>query len=353
MRNLFTLLLFALCFIFPVDTYSETLPPPQDNGQHVARPSNNNSRPSTARPSNHNDDEDQNQRPAVNRPTQNNHRPPVNNARPSNSRPSNNNARPTRPSNNNRPVNYNRPPQNRPVQPPPPHAGHKPGGPHVVATHSRTYYPRPRTYYTSTYYVEPAVVYTDNSYVVVDDTESVSYESSGKFGFGLNALLAVNSSIGDITNYASGGLGLYIKFRPARYFSLELQNNYLFGALQYTGWDSQSYAKTLFGLGARIHFLDYGSTDVYAALAGTVSVWSYISGYDYWYDNYTYMNEHSIQYGGQLGAGISYIAGSLEIGMDLRYTVESVPDFVPGYFDKDSDGVIHGMLLTLNLGFSL
>lgn len=343
MRNLFVIILFALCFVLPTNTYSETLPPPQDNDQHVTRPSNNNSRPSTARPSNHNNDEDQNQRPAVSRPTQNNHRPPVSNARPNNSKPSNSNARPTRPSNNNRPVNYNRPP----------HAGHKPGGPHVVATHSRTYYPRPRTYYTSTYYVEPAVVYTDNSYVVVDDTESVSYESSGKFGFGLNALLAVNSSIGDITNYASGGLGLYIKFRPVRYFSLELQNNYLFGALQYTGWDSQSYAKTLFGLGARIHFLDYGSTDVYAALAGTVSVWSYISGYDYWYDNYTYMNEYGIQYGGQLGAGVSYIAGSLEIGMDLRYTVESIPDFVPGYFDKDSDGVIHGMLLTLNLGFSL
>ena len=348
MRNLFVIVLFALCFVLPTNTYSETLPPPQDNGQHVARPSNNNSHPSTARPSNHNNDEDQNQRPAVSRPTQSNHRPPVNNARPSNSRPSNNNVRPTRPSNNNRPINYNRPPHNRPVQPPPPHSG-----PHVVATHSRTYYPRPRTYYTSTYYVEPAVVYTDNSYVVVDDTESVAYESSGKFGFGLNALLAVNSPIDDITNYASGGLGLYIKFRPVRYFSLELQNNYLFGALQYAGWDSQSYAKTLFGLGARIHFLDYGSTDVYAALAGTVSVWSYISGYDYWYDNYTYMNEHGIQYGGQLGAGISYIAGSLEIGMDLRYTVESIPDFVPGYFDKDSDGVIHGMLLTLNLGFSL
>ena len=353
MRNLFVIILFALCFVLPTNAYSETLPPPQDNGQHVTRPSNNSSRPSTARPSNHNNDEDQNQRPAVSRPTQNNHRPPVNNVRPNNTRPSNNNARPTRPSNNNRPVNYNKPPHNRPVQPPPPHTGPKPGGPHVVATHSRTYYPRPRTYYTSTYYVEPAVVYTDNSYVVVDDTESVTYESSGKFGFGLNALLAVNSTIGDITNYASGGLGLYIKFRPVRYFSLELQNNYLFGALQYTGWDSQSYAKTLFGLGARIHFLDYGSTDVYAALAGTVSVWSYISGYDYWYDNYTYMNEHGIQYGGQLGAGISYIAGSLEIGMDLRYTVESVPDFVPGYFDKDSDDVIHGMLLTLNLGFSL
>lgn len=352
MRNLLVILLFTLCFVLPTNTYSETLPPPQDNGQHVTRPSNNN-RPSTARPSNHSNDEDQNQRPTVSRPTQNNHRPPVNNARPSNSRPSNNNARPTRPSNNNHPVNYNRPSQNRPVQPPPPHAGHRPGGPHVVATHSRTYYPRPRTYYTSTYYVEPAVVYTNNSYVVVDDTESVAYESSGKFGFGLNALLAVNSSIDDITNYASGGLGLYIKFRPVRYFSLELQNNYLFGALQYTGWDSQSYAKTLFGLGARIHFLDYGNTDVYAALAGTVSVWSYISGYDYWYDNYTYMNEHGIQYGGQLGAGVSYIAGSLEIGMDLRYTVESVPDFAPGYFDKDSDDVIHGMLLTLNLGFSL
>lgn len=348
MRNLLVILLFMLCFVFPTNTYSETLPPPQDNGQHVTRPSNNSSRPSTVRPSNNNNDEDQNQRPAVSRPTQNNHRPPVNSARPNNSRP-NNNARPSRPSNNNRPVNYNRPPQNRPVQPPPPNHS----GPHVVTAHSRTYYPRPRTHYVRTYYTEPAVVYTDNSYVVVDDTESVAYDSSGKFGFGLNALLAVNSPIYDITNYASGGLGLYVKFRPVRYFSLELQNNYLFGALQYDGWDSQSYVKTLFGLGARVHFLDYGDTDLYAAIAGTIAVWSYISGYDYWYDEYTYMNEYGIQYGGQIGGGVSYIAGTLEIGMDLRYTIESVPDFVPGYTNKDSDEVIHGMLLTLSLGFSL
>ena len=334
MRSLFVIILFVLCLVLPTSTYSETLHPPQDNGQHVTQSSSNNSRPSTAISSNHSNDEDQNQLPSVSIPTQNNHRHPVNNARHN------------RHSNNNRPANYNRPPQhNRP-----PHTG-----PHVAATYSRAYYPRQRTYYTSTYYVEPAVVYTDNSYVVVDNTESVSYENSGKLGFGINAALSTNSSIDNISNDVSGGIGLYLKFRPVRYFSLELQNIYTFGSLKYDGmYELHDYTKSLISLGVRFHFFDYSSLDLYTVVAGGVSIWSYEIGYDYWYDENIYMSDYGVQYGGQIGLGISYIIGVIEFGADIRYTVESVPDFIPGYIDnkKDSD-IIHGMLFTLNFGLLL
>lgn len=329
MRSLFVIILFVLYLVLPTSTYSETLHPPQENGQHVTRSSSNNSRPSTARPSNHNNDEDQNQRPSVSIPTQNNHRHPVNNARPN------------RHSNNNRPANYNRPLQhNRP-----PHARAN-----AVTTRSRTYYPRPRTYY-----VEPAVIYTDNSYVVVDDTESVSYENSGKLGFGVNAALSANSSIDNISNDVSGGIGLYLKFRPVRYFSLELQNIYMFGSFKYDDiYELQDYTKSLISLGVRFHFFDYGSLDLYTVIAGDVSIWSYKIGYDYWYDENIYMSDYGVQYGGQIGLGISYIIGVIEFGADIRYTVEPVPDFIPGYIDnkKDSD-IIHGVLFTLNFGLSL
>lgn len=236
--------------------------------------------------------------------------------------------------------------------------------PHNSVNYNHGHKPPPkrhyvRRYYTTPYYA-PVVVYSGNqSYVAEHDDSTVVAkdeinDKEKKFGFGINALLSANSSIGDIKNKVSGGLGLYAKLRPVKFFSFELQNGYTFGSLQYDTWDSQSYVKASFILGARLHFLNYSNTDVYAAFAWSGSVWSYLSRYDYRYDSSTYMYKRGGQYGGQLGAGVSYITGALEVGMDIRYTIETVPNSIPDYIDyKRYTNVVHGMLLKLNFGFAL
>ena len=242
-----------------------------------------------------------------------------------------------------------RPPHHNthPVRP-----GHRPPPP------PRPHHYAPRPVY---HHYTPVVVYSNPTTVVEEDPAPVIVSEDvlngvSKFGFGVRGMVAANSGFGNVEVGASGGVGFYFKFRPVRYFSIELINDYLFGTLEYNHeYGSQSYVKVPFVLGGRFHFLDYGHTDVYAALAGSVSVWSYVDGYDYWYDEYTYMYDVGIQFGGQLGVGVSYVANAFEIGMDARYTIESVPDFVPGYLNyyKEKDGVVHGFLLTLNLGFAL
>ena len=350
MRNLFVIILFAVCFIFPVNTYSETLPPPQDNSQHVTRPSNNNSRPST-RPSNHNDDEDQNQQPTVSRPTQNNRRPSVNNTRPNSNKPNHNN-HVNRPSNNHRPNASTRPIHY--------------SNTHVVHTtrpHSRVYYVTRHTYAphyssvvvydrpTTIEYVTPVEYEEPVESTIVEDTSTVDLDYNKTFGLGLIGVIATNSAVGNLEPHSSGGFGFYLKYRPVRYFSIEFTNDYLFGTLKYTDGDRQSYIKVPLALGARIYFLDYGSVDTYAALAASLSVISYLD--DYSYRRHAYIGKRGYQYGGQFGIGFGYITGIFEIGFDVRYTIESVPDYIPYYVSNEDDKIIHGGLFTLSVGLAL
>lgn len=239
------------------------------------------------------------------------------------------------------------------------HGGPRPGyhPPPRPNYHPRPVHPRPYYRPVIVHSYTPVVVDPTPTTVVVDETPS-TYVSVGnsRFGFGIRGLVAVNSPIYDYELDASGGIGFYLKFRPVRYFSVELMNDYLFGSLKYNDYAVQDYVKVPFVLGARFHFLDYGNVDAYAALAASVSVWSYKDGYDYWYDEYTYMYEVGVQFGGQLGLGVSYIIGDcLEVGADIRYTIETAPDFVPDYAQDrwQSNEAVHGFLLAINLGFAL
>lgn len=214
-----------------------------------------------------------------------------------------------------------------------------------------TYRPTCRSCYS------PTVIYSKPSYTSysVSSTASTSstyveYENTYKFGFGIRGVVATNSSFGNINNDVFGGIGFYIKYRPIRYFSVEFINDYLFGTLKYDSDYTQEFTKVPLSIGARFHFLDYGSFDAYAALAASMSIWSYVN----LYDSRRYYEKKGIQFGGQLGVGIGYIFDPVEISFDARYTLESVPSYVP-YYENLSDDyqMVHGALFSLILGFVL
>ena len=203
----------------------------------------------------------------------------------------------------------------------------------------------------------PTIVYSKPTYTSYDESTTVStsssyieYENAYKLGFGIRGVVATNSSFGNINNDAFGGIGFYIKYRPIRYFSIEFINDYLFGTLRYESDYTQEFNKIPLSLGARFHFLDYSKFDAYAALAASMSIWSYVN----LYDSKRYYEKNGIQFGGQLGVGVGYIFDPFEISFDARYTLESVPSYMP-YYDNLSDDyqIVHGALFSLNLGFSL
>lgn len=342
MKVLYSFITALALLLYPLCSFAETVAQPQEeqddtNTQNVrpTRPSSNNvSRPS--HPNNSN----------ASRPSNNTHH---NVSRPSNSHRPNN---VSRPSNNHRPNASTRPTHY--------------SNTHIVHTtrpHSRVYYVTRRTYTphyssvvvydrpTTVKYVAPVEYEEPVESTVVEDTSTVDLDYNKTFGLGFIGVIATNSAIGNLEPHSSGGFGFYLKYRPVRYFSIEFTNGYLFGTLKYTDGDRQSYTNVPLALGARIHFLDYGSVDTYAALAASLSVISYLD--DYSYRRHTYISKRGYQYGGQFGIGFGYITGIFEIGLDIRYTIESVPDYIPYYVSNEDDKIIHGGLFTLSIGLAL
>lgn len=194
-------------------------------------------------------------------------------------------------------------------------------------------------------YVEPAE-YQESSDVINTNSVVVN-ESKKNFGIGIHGVIATNSANGNLDGHSSGGFGYYIKYRPARFLSVEFTNDFLFGDLIYTDKDiDQSYTKIPLSLGFRFHFMDYNDFDVYASIAGTLSSIKYHNNYsrDPHFVNTGY------QHGGQFGLGFSYIIDYFELGFDVRYTIESVPNLIPYYISNEEDKIIHGAIFTLNVG---
>ena len=216
--------------------------------------------------------------------------------------------------------------------------------------------PRVRHYRTTIVRPQPVVVVEQPSTVVVSEhEESVSSSHVGSiFGFGVRGVGLYQSPIrlegGDcLKTQVNGGVGYYIKFRPVRFISIEFINDILFGG--YKDNDG-SYVRVPVALGLRGHFFDYGAFDVYLAAAASVSFISLSDGYDsHWYDS-NYDSTHFASFGGQFGAGVSFIASGFEFGLDARYTIEQAPESsMFGYVDKTDN--IHGVMFSLNLGFAL
>ena len=335
MKVLYSLIAALALLLYPLCSFAETVAQPQEeqddtNAQNVrpTRSSSNN----------------------VSRPSHSNN---LNASRPSN----NTHYNVSRPSNNHRPNNHKPNASTRPT-----HYSNT----HVVHTtrpHSRVYYVTRHTYAphyssvivydrpTTVEYVTPVEYEEPVESTVVEDTSTIDLDYNKTFGLGFIGVIATNSAIGNLEPHSSGGFGFYFKYRPVRYFSIEFTNDYLFGTLKYTDGDRQSYTKVPLTLGARIHFLDYGSIDTYAALAASLSVISYLD--DYSYMRHTYISKRGYQYSGQFGVGFGYITGIFEIGLDIRYAIESAPDYIPYYVSNEDDKIIHGGLFTLSIGLAL
>lgn len=212
-----------------------------------------------------------------------------------------------------------------------------------------TYRPHCRSCYTS------AVTYNEPTYETHStyNVSEIDYDNVYKFGFGIRGIILTNSSIGNVSNDLSGGIGFYLKYRPVRFFSVEFMNDYIFGSYKYDYGDSQPYTKVPLILGTRFHVFDYGSFDAYAALSASISVWNYLDDYTYYKEN-KYLDSKGVQFGGQFGVGLGYVSEPYEISFDARYTIETVPSFIPNYSKySDEYQIIHGALFTLNIGFVL
>ena len=190
------------------------------------------------------------------------------------------------------------------------------------------------------------------------DTDDSSYRyvrvysdsvNSHKLGFGLSIPISFNSGFDVVESHVAGGLGFYITFRPIRYISLEFINNYLFGSLEYNNY-YQEYNKVPLVFGLRYHFFDYGDIDLYLVASGLLSIWSFVDNNS---NNNVYLVNKGYQFGGQFGAGLTYNVSIFSFGIDIRYTLETVPDFIPYLYMKHDDDKIHGCLLTFVIGISL
>ena len=215
--------------------------------------------------------------------------------------------------------------------------------------------PRPQVRYHHTTTVvrsRPVIVVEQPSTVVVSEpSEETVVESSSRrgsvLGFGIRGVGLYQGptelDYGDCVRHEiNGGAGYYVKFRPVRYISLEFINDIIFGSNES---DDGSYIKVPVSLGLRGHVFDYGSFDLYAVAAASVTFVSLSDGYDsrYWDPNYD--DTHFACFGGQLGAGVSFITSGCEIGLDARYTIDQAVE--------NNAEVNHGILFSLNLGFAL
>ena len=238
---------------------------------------------------------------------------------------------------------------------PGPHHGPGPG--HHVVYHEVRHYRtnvRPRV-------IHPVVVVERPATVVVSDSqpEPVSEFTGSKFGLGVRGAMLKQSPIQLIDGSClgtqlAGGVGYYIKVRPVRWFSLEFINDFIFGSYDHKVYDidgyelNDKYAKIPISLGVRAHVFDYGQFDLYGVAAASLTFNSLdrSSG--------AFDDAHFIQFGGQFGGGVSFIAAGFEFGLDLRYTIDEAPDSsIYGRDYVNQDEPIHGMLFSLNIGYAL
>lgn len=237
----------------------------------------------------------------------------------------------------------NPPPTNqyRPSPPPPPRRPAE----HVYHPRTEVLVVEQSTYYAPTSYVE----YNSTSSTTASSVTTKDYLGS-HFGFGLRI---IGSKVTDYV-FSNGelepigtspGFGWYIKFRPIRWVSLELLNDFIFTETDF----GDTYTRIPLYFGLHTHLFDYGQLDLYAITDIGVS---FMQLYEHNYHSDTiYM-----QWGGQFGLGISVIFNVLEFGLDIRYTLESAPAdhyCYHDYHEYDKSEIVHGVIFGLNIGFGI
>lgn len=189
---------------------------------------------------------------------------------------------------------------------------------------------------------------------VVKDTKSTNSTEHKKFnlGFGLRFLGSYISPYKlqgtDIKeeHNLEVGMGWYIKYRPIRWFSVELINDYISTTDNY----NDKFTRIPVYIDFQAHIFDYGKLDLYF-VAGIGCSFKSIDGNVKYNDNYA-------QWGGQFGVGSSLTFGIFELGLDVRYTIESRPGSYVNY-DKnqiiiyDNKQAIHGVNFLFFVGLAI
>lgn len=210
----------------------------------------------------------------------------------------------------------NRRPQDRPPQRPqntqrPPHRPHRPSDAEIAAR-----------------------VTTDVVGSVAATALAMPIPADEHYVFGMDL-----RGFGDVATGCKigGGIGLDMWFRPVRWVAVELYTDFVLNKNKDLYRKDSSGEETLLRmpiyLGARIHLFDYAAYNVYAAVAGGINI-QFIADED-----------NTIGGGLQAGFGASYIFYGFNIGIDLRYTMESLSSRFEHKF-------MHGCIFALNIGFA-
>ena len=194
------------------------------------------------------------------------------------------------------------------------------------------------------------------------ESQPVAERVGSRLGFGLRGVgmqqgpvTLSNAGVDQVESQMGGGIGLYIKYRPIRWVSVEFMSDLLFakyrdedGLVKPLIQGDLNYIRVPVSAGLQIHVFDYGSLDVYGVVAASVAFTTINDG-----DDNVDQDGRLLQFGGQFGAGVSVLAGALEIGIDVRYTIDQAPDeFGTRHVNVgvDHSKPVHGMILALNFG---
>lgn len=222
--------------------------------------------------------------------------------------------------------------------------------------------------------VRPVVVVEQPATVVVEaqpaqtqavtqvESQPVAERVGSRLGFGLRGVGMLqgpvtlsNAWVDQVESQMGGGIGLYIKYRPIRWVSVEFMSDLLFakyrdedGSVKNLIQGDLNYIRVPVSAGLQIHVFDYGSLDVYGVVAASVAFTTINDGNDD-----VDQDGRLLQFGGQFGAGVSVLAGALEIGIDVRYTIDQAPDEFGTRHSNvgvDHSKPVHGMIFALNFG---
>ena len=234
--------------------------------------------------------------------------------------------------------------------------------------------PGPAPGYGPSYGPRPVVVVEQPATVVVEaqpaqtqvvtqvESQPVAERVGSRLGFGLRGVGMLqgpvtlsNAGVDQVESQMGGGIGLYIKYRPIRWVSVEFMSDLLFakyrdedGSVKNLIQGDLNYIRVPVSAGLQIHVFDYGSLDVYGVVAASVAFTTINDGNDD-----VDQDGRLLQFGGQFGAGVSVLAGALEIGIDVRYTIDQAPDEFGTRHSNvgvDHSKPVHGMIFALNFG---
>lgn len=194
------------------------------------------------------------------------------------------------------------------------------------------------------------------------ESQPVAERVGSRLGFGLRGVgmqqgpvTLSNAGVDQVESQMGGGIGLYIKYRPIRWVSVEFMSDLLFakyrdedGLVKPLIQGDLNYIRVPVSAGLQIHVFDYGSLDVYGVVAASVAFTTINDG-----DDNVDQDGRLLQFGGQFGAGVSVLAGALEIGIDVRYTIDQAPDEFGTRHSNvgvDHSKPVHGMIFALNFG---